>query len=44
MLVAIVNYQTIMKIPRRGVATSWLARLKPGEALRQISLSTQRLN
>lgn len=39
-LIAIVHYKTIMKIPRKGVATSWLAGLKPGPSL-CYSLQTQ---
>ncbi|KAI0640980.1 riboflavin synthase domain-like protein [Trametes meyenii] len=31
--IAIVQYRTMLKIPRRGVCTSWLARLKPGDQL-----------
>jgi sulfite reductase alpha subunit-like flavoprotein len=30
LLVAIVKYKTILKLPRKGVATSWLATLQPG--------------
>ncbi|KAI0819807.1 riboflavin synthase domain-like protein, partial [Trametes gibbosa] len=31
--IAIVQYRTLLKIPRRGVCTSWLSRLKPGDQL-----------
>ncbi|KAJ3012510.1 hypothetical protein NUW54_g1847 [Trametes sanguinea] len=31
--IAIVQYRTMLKIPRRGVCTSWLAGLKPGDQL-----------
>ncbi|OJT11116.1 NADPH-dependent diflavin oxidoreductase 1 [Trametes pubescens] len=31
--IAIVQYRTMLKIPRRGVCTSWLSRLKPGDQL-----------
>ncbi|KAI0363943.1 riboflavin synthase domain-like protein [Pilatotrama ljubarskyi] len=31
--IAIVQYRTMLKIPRRGVCTSWLARLQPGDQL-----------
>ncbi|GAA5989837.1 hypothetical protein JCM10908_002340 [Rhodotorula pacifica] len=30
LLVAIVNYNTILSIPRKGLTTSWLASLQPG--------------
>lgn len=33
LLVAIVKYKTILKLPRKGIATSWLAQLKPGQNL-----------
>lgn len=33
LLVAIVKYKTILKLPRRGIATSWLAQLQPGQKL-----------
>ncbi|KAI0655709.1 riboflavin synthase domain-like protein [Cubamyces menziesii] len=32
--VAIIQYKTMLKIPRRGVCTTWLARLRPGDKLR----------
>ncbi|KAI0709189.1 riboflavin synthase domain-like protein [Earliella scabrosa] len=32
--IAIVQYRTMLKIPRRGVCTSWLAGLQPGHELR----------
>ncbi|KAH7334940.1 riboflavin synthase domain-like protein [Rhizoctonia solani] len=32
--VAIVNYRTKLRIPRKGVCTSWLARLEPGTVLK----------
>ncbi|CAE6428908.1 unnamed protein product [Rhizoctonia solani] len=32
--VAIVNYRTKLRVPRKGVCTSWLARLEPGTVLR----------
>ncbi|CAE6433466.1 unnamed protein product [Rhizoctonia solani] len=32
--VAIVNYRTKLRIPRKGVCTSWLARLVPGTVLK----------
>lgn len=32
--IAIVQYRTMLKIPRRGVCTSWLAALEPGHSLR----------
>ncbi|CAE6533214.1 unnamed protein product [Rhizoctonia solani] len=32
--VAIVNYRTKLRVPRKGVCTSWLARLEPGAILR----------
>lgn len=35
--VAIVNYRTMLKVPRRGVCTTWLLALKPGDML-QIGL------
>ena len=35
--VAIVNYRTMLKVPRRGVCTTWLLALKPGDTL-QIGL------
>ncbi|TBU41104.1 riboflavin synthase domain-like protein [Dichomitus squalens] len=35
--IAIVQYRTMLKIPRRGVCTTWLANLKPGDKL-QIGL------
>ncbi|KAH9856143.1 riboflavin synthase domain-like protein [Lenzites betulinus] len=31
--IAIVQYRTMLKIPRRGVCTSWLSRLKAGDQL-----------
>ncbi|KAI0632697.1 riboflavin synthase domain-like protein [Trametes polyzona] len=31
--IAIVQYRTMLKIPRRGVCTSWMARLKPRDQL-----------
>lgn len=31
--IAIVQYRTMLKIPRRGVCTSWLSRLKVGDQL-----------
>ncbi|KAK9894229.1 NADPH dependent diflavin oxidoreductase 1 [Cystobasidium minutum MCA 4210] len=31
LLVAIVKYKTMLKTPRKGIATSWLAQLKPGQ-------------
>lgn len=33
LLVAIVKYKTILKLPRKGIATSWLAQLNPGQKL-----------
>ena len=33
LLVAIVKYRTKLKAPRKGVATAWLASLKPGQKL-----------
>jgi sulfite reductase alpha subunit-like flavoprotein len=30
LLVAIVNYRTLLKAPRRGVCTSWLSRVPLG--------------
>lgn len=33
LLVAVVGYKTILKAPRKGVATSWLAGLQPGSRL-----------
>ena len=35
--VAVVNYRTMLKLPRRGVCTTWLLALKPGDKL-QIGL------
>ncbi|CAE6516267.1 unnamed protein product [Rhizoctonia solani] len=32
--VAIVNYRTKLRVPRKGVCTSWLARLEPGAVLK----------
>ncbi|KAG8711406.1 NAPDH-dependent diflavin reductase [Ceratobasidium sp. 423] len=32
--VAIVSYRTKLRVPRKGVCTSWLARLEPGTVLR----------
>ncbi|KAG6878057.1 hypothetical protein C0993_000380 [Termitomyces sp. T159_Od127] len=32
--IAIVKYRTMLKIPRRGICTSYLAGLKPGDTLR----------
>ncbi len=32
--IAIVQYRTFLKIPRRGVCTTWLADLQPGHQLR----------
>jgi sulfite reductase alpha subunit-like flavoprotein len=33
LLVALVKYKTILKLPRKGIATSWLAQLKAGASV-----------
>lgn len=38
LLVAIVQYKTILSVPRKGLTTSWLASLEPGERVHAVGL------